>query len=59
MGDVERVDVAGAAKLAGLPRWRLRLLAATRRFPRSDHRDAAGRRSWDPDNVRRWVESTS
>ena len=59
MGDVERVDVAGAAQLAGISRWRLRLLASTRRFPHSDHRDAAGRRSWDVDNVRRWVKSKS
>ncbi len=57
MGEIERVDLAGAARLAGLPRWRLRLLAATRRFPHSEHRDAAGRRYFDATEIRRWAAS--
>lgn len=55
MDDPELVDITGAARLAGLPRWRLRLLALTKSFLHSDHRDAAGRKYWDADKVRRWA----
>ena len=37
------LSLAGAARLLGLPRWRLWMLIRTGRFIPPDHTDAAGR----------------
>ncbi len=43
MGDVARVDLAAGARLAGMPRWRLRLRVCTRQFIAPSHTDAPAR----------------
>lgn len=56
MTDATRpLNLTGCAELAGMPRWRLRLLRWTGQFIPSDHTDAAGRKYWDPDRVQRWI----
>jgi len=51
------LTLAECARLPNKPRWMLQLLVWTRRFPRPDWTDAAGRNHWEKAHVLRWWRS--